>query len=71
MKENKTTALIEIENCQSCPFLKTERHYTADSFEHAFDWFCGKKSNKEIASYINWNEEKHVEIPKWCPILKK
>jgi len=69
-KDKPVVATLEIKNCRDCPFLKQERHYTADSFETAFDWFCAKKDNKEIAGYISWNEEKDVEIPKWCPLVK-
>jgi len=62
---------IDIKNCQDCPFFNEERHYTADSFETAFDWFCKKKDNKKIAWYVSWNEGKKIEIPKWCPVIVK
>lgn len=62
---------IKIKNCEQCPFLKKERHYTSDSFEHAFNWFCEKKKNKKIAGYIDWHEEKNVKIPDWCSCLVK
>lgn len=59
---------LEITTCLDCPFVEIKRHYTADSFEHANDWFCKKKDNKEIAGYVSWNEEKDVKVPTWCPI---
>lgn len=62
---------IDIKTCRECPFIKIERCYTADSYEYANDWFCGKKDNKKIEGYISWNEERDVEIPKWCPIVVK
>lgn len=62
---------IEIKTCQECPFFKEERYYTADSFEHAHDWFCKKKKNKKIAGYVSWNEEKDIPIPDWCPVKVK
>lgn len=62
---------IEIKNCKGCPHFKEERHYTSDSFETAFDWFCKKENNKKIAGYVEWHEEKDVEIPSWCPCLVK
>lgn len=58
---------IDIENCSQCPFIKKERHYTADSFEMAFDWFCEAEDNKIIAGYVEWHEEKKTPIPTWCP----
>lgn len=62
---------IEIKNCKECPHFKEERHYTSDSFEMAFDWFCKKKNNKKIAGYVEWHEEKDVKIPDWCPCAGK
>lgn len=59
--------VIEIKNCKGCPHFKEERHYTADSFERAFDWFCGKENNKKIAGYVEWHEEDDIKIPDWCP----
>lgn len=38
---------IEIKTCQECPFFKSERYYTSDSFEHAMDWFCTKSDKKK------------------------
>ena len=69
--KKKNVAVLEMNHCKQCPFLKKERYYTSDSFEHAFDWFCKKKGNKKIAGYVEWNEEKDVIIPDWCPIIKK
>jgi len=57
---------IEIKNCKECPHFKEERHYTSDSFETAFDWFCKKKKNKKIAGYVEWNDK--IEVPDWCPL---
>lgn len=56
---------IEIKDCKGCPHLKEERHYTSDSFEMVFDWFCKKKRNKKIAGYVEFNDK--IEIPNWCP----
>jgi hypothetical protein len=60
---------IEIQNCKECPYIKTERIYTSDSWEQPFDWFCTKHNNEKIASYVEWNDEKDIIIPQWCPIL--
>ena len=61
---------IPITNCSKCPHFKSERYYTEDSFEMAFDWHC-KKADKKIAGYVEWNEEKDIKIPKWCPFNKE
>ena len=64
-------ALIRIKSCNECKYLDKKRHYTSDSWETAFDWFCKKANGKKIEGYVGWNEEKGVEIPKWCPISSK
>lgn len=61
--------VLEIKTCKGCPYLKEERHYTADSFEIAIDWFCGKENNKKIAGYVEWLEEDDIKIPDWCPLI--
>lgn len=62
---------IEVNNCKDCPHLKKERHYTSDSFEMAFDWFCKKQDHKQIETYVEWHEEKDVKIPDWCPCINE
>lgn len=63
-------ASLTITNCRQCPFHSQERYYTSDSFETAFNWYCTKKRKKKVAGYVEWHEEKDVQIPDWCPILK-
>ena len=58
---------IDVATCKDCPFHEAKRHYTADSFEYAHDWLCKKAHGKKIAGYVEWHEEKKVEIPEWCP----
>lgn len=60
------TIKLKIKNCQDCPFFKSERYYTPDSFEDASNWFCGK-NNMKIAGYVEWNEESKIPVPTWCP----
>lgn len=64
-------AILEINNCKQCPFLEEKRHYTGDSWEVARNWFCKKSNGEKIAAYVEWREEKDVEIPDWCPIGEK
>jgi len=62
-----TKITLEIKTCRECPFFEEKRCYTSDSWELAHDWFCKASDNKKIAGYVNWSEEKDVEIPEWCP----
>lgn len=65
-------ALIEAENCKCCRDLSVEKLYTADSWDHAFDWFCTfNGQHKKIAGYIEWPKEEPKEIPAWCPRRQK
>lgn len=61
---------FEIRDCQDCPFCKEERMYTEDSWEHAFDYFCKKMNNKQIATYVEWRREM-PDVPDWCPCKVK
>lgn len=69
-----TKVQIDIRNCRDCPFHRSQRHYTDDSFEMAYDWFCTKVNDpdtqqpKKVAGYVEWHEEKDVKVPEWCPI---
>lgn len=69
---------IKIRNCRDCPYFKSERHYTPDSFEMAYDpdsfemaydWYCHHTPQKvkKIKGYVEWNEESKISIPEWCP----
>ena len=67
---------IELNNCMACPFVISERMWTSDSFEEAYDYFCGEKREratgmpKKIAGYIEWEREM-PDVPNWCPHLVK
>lgn len=56
---------IAIRDCSECVDLKTERVYTADSFENVFSWLCSK-ANKVVKQYLEGNY-KNPPIPEWCP----
>ena len=72
-----TLIQFEIKDCQDCPFCDCRRHWTSDSWEHAYDYYCTKKCekykidgklvNKKIAGYIEWRSEM-PDVPDWCPI---
>lgn len=57
---------LEIKSCKDCPNMKSDRHYTADSFENEFIWTC-KASQGKLIAYMDWND-KLPPIPKWCPL---
>lgn len=59
-------AKLEITSCDKCPHSKSERQYTADSFEFEFEWKCNKNEGKVISQYVDMG--KSVTIPNWCPI---
>lgn len=68
----KTAIKLEIKNCSECPFFTRERHYTADSWDEAYNWFCNHGKQKEkISEYVEWYDVKNEKVPDWCPILIK
>lgn len=57
---------IDIKDCSECPHFDSERIYTADSFEMAFDWFCLESGErKKISGYVETFDK--TPIPEWCP----
>ncbi len=63
---------LEIKNCKDCPHWEETPFPTSDSFERAHYWWCTViEPKKEIASYVEWHEEKGIKVPKWCPLLIK
>ena len=71
---NMSKIQIEIKSCSGCPYHTTKRHYTSDSFEMAFNYFCLKIKKdgemRQIASYIE-REREMPPVPEWCPLLVK
>lgn len=65
-----TTIHLSIKNCTECPYHKSKRHWTSDSWEHAYDYFCQINFNKPIATYIEWPSEM-PDVPDWCPLRVK
>jgi hypothetical protein len=76
------TVTVKIASCKKCPNLKTERFYTADSWEHVIKWFCGKTDRPKSGSsdkcghiadssdlaYVELVSEEPKKIPDWCPL---
>jgi hypothetical protein len=61
-----TEIKLPIESCLDCPKLKTEKVYTADSWENVESWFC-KEAEKFVAKYHEWPDKK-PDVPPWCPL---
>lgn len=64
---------IELKNCKGCPHFSTSPYPTNDSWERPEYWWCneGEKRGEEkrkIAEYVEWTDEKNMEIPNWCPL---
>ena len=58
----------EIKGCMDCPYVHSERHYTADSFEFEFEWKC-VKADRSLGIH-DWHSSPKT-IPTWCPLRKK
>lgn len=61
----KRKIFLEIESCGECPFCKEKRIYTADSWEHYYEFRCNITHNV-IAEFEN-----EPPVPDNCPILIK
>lgn len=72
---------LTINSCKDCPNLRTERYYTADSWEYVLTWYCGKTDRPQPemtdkapkvpdSSRIGWEEgaSEPTTIPEWCPL---
>ena len=57
--------IIEINDCQQCPFCESKRIYTKDNWEEGYELTCSKSENKIIAGFKEWNDKNF--IPDWCP----
>jgi hypothetical protein len=67
MSRKTVTMKKEIMYCEQCTYSKTERVYTADSFEDVRKVHCDKL-NKDVHTYLEWNEKS--KIPNECPFRK-
>lgn len=57
----------DIEKCWDCPKCISKLTPTPDSFEEAYDYYCGVNNNK-IVGYVDHDWEM-PEVPDWCPLL--
>lgn len=57
--------LLEIYNCKVCPYMKSSRYYTADSFENVQEWKCTKGGLEKRITLHEWNDP-IPNIPEWC-----
>lgn len=62
---------LKLDFCGQCPYSKSQRHWTADSFETEFDYYCNKLDEPKHIGIFDWREESKIEIPKWCPLRKE
>lgn len=67
-----TTIALTINTCKECPHCYNQRHYTSDSWEHAYDYFCGLLPTNDgghyrVGFYIEWPSEM-PSVPDCCPI---
>lgn len=62
----RVTISVDVQDYEQCPHHKSEKVYTADSFENVKK-VCCSKLKKNIHSYLNWNET--ATIPNDCPYL--
>jgi hypothetical protein len=61
------TVNLVITACNKCPYMKSERHYTADSFETCFEWKCTRGNINKTIAIQDWND-KTPPIPDWCAL---
>jgi hypothetical protein len=66
------TKILEIKHCKGCPYREVGDSYSLDGWGRGSDWNCKKKRGKKIAGFVEYpSEEKHIKIPKWCPLPDK
>lgn len=63
---------IEINNCKldKCPHFWISKVESTDGWDRGEYWHC-KKADKQIAAFVEWNEEKETSVPDWCPLAVK
>jgi hypothetical protein len=59
---------VDVQDCEQCPYHKSEKVYTADSFEDVRKVYCSKLK-RQIYGYLDWNET--AKIPNDCEFLKE
>jgi hypothetical protein len=64
-------AILRLENCRLCPYLRAMPDYTCDSWERPIKWMCKKRDDKIIARYIERTSEEPKDVPEWCPLREE
>ena len=73
---SKPIAFLPLTSCQKCPHMKEANHWSTDGWDRMCDWQCTHPNVKQdgtvnkIAGSVEWHEEKDVQIPTWCPLIK-
>ena len=57
---------LTLECCDKCPYMESERYYTADSWEHVMEWKCSHENDRRITLHETF--DKDPAIPEWCPL---
>ena len=73
---------LRVTNCKDCPHFRTDRFYTADSWEYILNWIC-KKTTRPTPSFRDYDpvvkdssliaqvehaRDEPKKVPDWCPI---
>jgi hypothetical protein len=56
--------ILHLENCEACPYVKTERTKGAG---YAIDYFCTRMDGKPVSVYMEIPSDMKP-VPDWCPI---
>lgn len=65
----KTEIIIEVEECEDCPYHRARKVYTADSWDDCREVRCKKMRGSIVYGCLDWNEKSTV--PARCPFRKK
>ncbi len=72
---------LPLTTCELCPHMKSERYYTADSWEHIMQWWCSlstrptppktdrtRLDDTSRIAFVERPSDKPKDIPEWCPL---
>ncbi len=65
----KHLIVLEINSCKERPNRVEKNPWSSDGWDRMIDWFCTKSvPERKIAGAVEWQEEKKIAVPDWCPI---